>query len=43
MVMVCSCAPMFKFFSVPPDGAPQTTKFQTADLRIFSARIIVFF
>jgi len=38
------CASMFKFFSVLLDGATApTTTFQTADLRIFSARIVVIF
>jgi len=31
--MICSCAPLFKFFSAPPDGA--TTKYEILN-RIFS-------
>jgi len=41
--MICSCAPMFKFFSVPQDGA--TTEYQISNhgFSIFCARIIAIF
>ena len=33
--MTCSCAPLFKFSSAPPDGATTDIKFQTAEFPFF--------
>ena len=39
--MICSCAPIFKFFYTPPDGA--STEYQISNREFFCARIIVIF
>ena len=42
-MMASSCAPMFKFFSAPPDGAITDYEISNPDFQILSARIIVIF
>jgi len=42
-LMICSCAPMFKFFYTPPDGASIEYQISNREFSDFLRRIIVIF